>query len=421
MTDFPKLYKIGARGEKRVWHIWTEDDHIYESYGMVGGKLTDPGDGTQCKATNVGRANERSPDEQTVFRAESKWKKKVEGGYEPESARGKKMAAEFAAHKKAHGSNAKGGAVRDNKSMHVVDEIPPHHKLGIMKGPPYNGKQDVSGGGYVQPKFDGVRAKASTFDGQGIVTSSNGNQYVHLAHIKKDIAEAIAAFCDNTDYFESDICLDGELYAHEIYDNGKRVKDVFKFVTSCCNIKASKPHPCEEQIKYHVFDIHIDLPQKERILMMKEFKKYLPKGTSLVIAESYFCKSKEKMEEFMDYFTDQKYEGLIFRHKDAMYIDKKKTGLNAPFFKYKRFQDAEFEIIGAEEGVGRAKGKVTWVCITDKGKKFNATQEGTTEYSRDLFKNRKKYIGKMLTVMFQDYSADGKPRFPIAKGVRDYE
>ena len=30
-----------------------------------------------------------------------------------------------------------------------------------------------------------------------------------------------------------------------------------------------------------------------------------------------------------------------------------------------------------------------------------------------------KYINKLLTVIFQEYTADGIPRFPIGKSIRD--
>ena len=127
------------------------------------------------------------------------------------------------------------------------------------------------------------------------------------------------------------------------------------------------------------------------------------------------------MEEFLDYFISDGYEGLIFRYKEGEYVHKKKTGLDAPIFKYKKMQDHEFEVVGANQGTGRAKGKVIWVCVTEDGKEFKPTQNGTTEYCQQLYRDRKQYIGKMLTVKFQDYTKDGVPRFPIAKTFRDYE
>lgn len=419
-----ELYRIGAGGKELVWKIWTEGDTIYESYGQVGGKMVDPGEGKKCKATNVGRANERSPEEQALFEAESKWKKKLEK-YTPKSKEGIEMANKFKEFKKTHGSNAKGGKVRDNSKFFIVDEIPPHHNTGIMKGPEYKGKHDISEGGYVQPKFDGYRCKASmcTKSGEGVMTSSSGSQIVFLEHIKKDITNSIRAFCEATKTKIKDVCLDGEVYVHNPVDkNGDKIEDRFnKCVTKCCNIRASKPHPYEVQMKYYVFDIHNTLPQNERITLLKQFFEFVPKTSSLVMSPSYFVKSTSKMEQYLEHFIKSGYEGLIFRYKKGEYTPKKKTGLDAPIFKYKRMQDHEFEVIGANEEVGKRAGRVVWVCKTENGHSFKVSQPGETEECRELYKQRKEYFGKMLTVKFQDYSDDGIPRFPIAKAFRENE
>lgn len=419
---FPALYRIGARDKELVWKIWVEDDTIYETYGQVGGKLVDPGSGKQCKATNVGRANERTPEQQALFEAESKWKKKLDK-YQPKCDKGLKIAKEAESHKKTHGTNAKGGKARNNEDVFVVDKLPSYHNIGIMKGPEYKGKHDISGGGYVQPKYDGYRCKASCIDGQGVMTSSSGNQIVFLKHIKKDIASAIEKFCKETDYEIEDICLDGEIYVHDPVDeNGDPIKDRFNgCVTKCCNVRASKPHPYEPQMKYYVFDIHNDLSQKERIAMLKEFFTYVPKKSSLVMAPSFFVKTVDKMEQYIEHFISEGYEGLIFRYKSGEYIAKKKMGLDAPVFKYKKMQDHEFEVIDAKPEVGKRSGRVVWICKTEDGVTFKASQPGETEECRRMYKEKEKYIGKLLTVKFQDYSKDGAPRFPIAKAFRDNE
>ena len=39
--------------------------------------------------------------------------------------------------------------------------------------------------------------------------------------------------------------------------------------------------------------------------------------------------------------------------------------------------------------------------------------------ARELYDNGNKYIGSLLTVIFQEYTNDGIPRFPVGKGIRD--
>ena len=46
---------------------------------------------------------------------------------------------------------------------------------------------------------------------------------------------------------------------------------------------------------------------------------------------------------------------------------------------------------------------------------------GTLEERGKMFKNGKKYVGKMLTVKYQELSEDGIPRFPVGKSVREID
>ena len=89
--------------------------------------------------------------------------------------------------------------------------------------------------------------------------------------------------------------------------------------------------------------------------------------------------------------------------------------------KMKEFQDEEFEIVGFYEGEGGDKGLIIWRCKTEDGKLFGCRPHGTHEERAELFKHGKEYVGKMLTVRFQELTADGIPRFPVGIAVRDYE
>jgi DNA ligase-1 len=46
---------------------------------------------------------------------------------------------------------------------------------------------------------------------------------------------------------------------------------------------------------------------------------------------------------------------------------------------------------------------------------------GTHEDRADLFKDGDSYIGKKLTVRYQELTEDGIPRFPVGIAFRDYE
>lgn len=47
--------------------------------------------------------------------------------------------------------------------------------------------------------------------------------------------------------------------------------------------------------------------------------------------------------------------------------------------------------------------------------------QGTIESRKKMLDNVDSYHGKMLTVKYQEISADGAPRFPVGIAFRDYE
>ena len=78
-------------------------------------------------------------------------------------------------------------------------------------------------------------------------------------------------------------------------------------------------------------------------------------------------------------------------------------------------------MVGFTEGEGHEKGLVIWTCKTKDGKKFNVRPRGTHEERAALFKEAGNYVGKKLTVRFQELTGDGIPRFPVGITFRDYE
>ena len=89
--------------------------------------------------------------------------------------------------------------------------------------------------------------------------------------------------------------------------------------------------------------------------------------------------------------------------------------------KVKRFLDDEFKIIGGKDGTGRETGLVIFRCSTPNGLEFDVRPRGTHEERAVIFKNLADYIGKHLTVRYQELTDDGRPRFPVGIAVRDYE
>jgi len=111
-------------------------------------------------------------------------------------------------------------------------------------------------------------------------------------------------------------------------------------------------------------------------------------------------------------------EGVMIRNAASPYqVGKRSYHLQ----KFKKFFDDEYKIIGANEGQGNDIGTVVWVCETPQGLPFAVRPKGTRAERQDWYQNRDQYIGKGLTVKYQELTNDGIPRFPVGIAIRDYE
>ena len=111
------------------------------------------------------------------------------------------------------------------------------------------------------------------------------------------------------------------------------------------------------------------------------------------------------------------YEGIMLRTRDGLY----KHSRSVDLLKYKEFLDGEYEVVGAEQGQGLEEGCVIWICRTAEGKTFHCRPRGTRESRSELFQKNEEYMGKHLTVRFQELTDEGIPRFPVGITFRDYE
>ena len=171
------------------------------------------------------------------------------------------------------------------------------------------------------------------------------------------------------------------------------------------------------KLKFYVFDF-FDLKKcpmtfEERWDVVKSLS-----NPHYEYVETFSVKKHTDMNGFHKMFMQQGYEGTMIRDKDSMY----EVGQRSNYLlKHKDFQTEEYEITGAKTGHGRDADAVVWVCKTQDGQEFNVRPEGTIIQREEDYKNHEKYIGKMLTVRFQNLTAIGVPRFPVGVVIRDYE
>ena len=131
------------------------------------------------------------------------------------------------------------------------------------------------------------------------------------------------------------------------------------------------------------------------------------------------CDKEKNIDEFLDKYIKEGYEGLIIRNKNGKYEENARS---VNLQKLKKFVDEEFKIINyTTPNVGKEVGYVIWICETKEGKTFNVRPSGNYTERKKLYREGKKYIGKMLTVRYQELTNGNVPRFPVGVTIRDYE
>lgn len=369
----PTLYKKTARKAVQQWTVMIDcnPDHseawdVITVYGQVGGQLQSTSD-TVFEGKNLGRKNATTPETQAQAEAKQAWERKKKQGYTEslELARS-----------------------RDN----VLDAIKP--MLAHVYADHIN---KVTWPAHVQPKLDGMRCIAIVDDGRCRLYSRTQKLIETVPHINKAIENLVG---------KQTIILDGELYNHELKHDFNRIMSI---------VKRDGVHPDHELVQYHVYD----LPSKDETFFLRgaELQTLFKRNYShhLVYVPTYSVKSEEEMMEMMSYALEDGYEGLMYRNSHGYHYEGKRSyGL----LKVKTFRDEEFVACGVEEGNGKLQGRAGAIwCSTREGKRFKVKMQGVLEILEDYLVNfEEKYLGRLLTVKFQNYTPDGIPRFPV--GIR---
>jgi DNA ligase-1 len=252
---------------------------------------------------------------------------------------------------------------------------------------------------YAQRKLDGVRCVAIA--GKGLFSRNGKPMSAHLTALRAEL-----------DSLPAGTILDGELYADKAHLSFQEIVGLAKKGTLKAGdaVKIGHMYLC-------VYDVIMDGSNKERkkwldaLFASRTFShiKQLPTAV---------CNSADDAKYLHSVYVAEGYEGLILRNVKGLY----KVGHRSKDLqKYKEFLDEEFPIVGFKEGDGLEKGCVIWTCRTAGGTEFDCRPRGTREERCALFTRGASYIGKPLSVRFQEWTDDKVPRFPVGLAIRDYE
>ena len=353
----PKLFKYTSNGLIQQWEIiCPPNENYYYTVEGIKDGKLTTSSPTYCSGKNVGKSNETSEEQQTILEASSKWQKKVDSGYNEILTKEKKFFEPM-----------------------LAKEFKDYEKLLFTVRT------------FIQPKLDGVRCYLN----DRVLSTRKGKPIVSCPHLGLSFYG-----------------LDGELYNHELREDFNKIISL---------VRKTKPSQedlleSEQKIQYWIYDYPYaaDLVFSERYRLLKNDFKNFPSCFKLV--PTYQISSMEELKQYHEKFIEEGYEGSIIRLDLGSYENKRSKQL----LKYKDWMDAEWEILGIQEGEGNRTGCAAKLVISVDGVECKPTMTGTEDYMRAVLKDENRIIGKQATIKFFGYTEDGSLRFPTVKTIIDY-
>ena len=397
MASFEPLTSVSKGGKTMDWSIEVTE---IKGHGMItvtrgyrgGAVQTDTK--TVSEGKNLGKKNETTPFQQAVLEARATWNKKQAEGYTVVPFNSSSSSSNSAS------ASASVSAIPASRTTELTLSAP----LPMLANKWPERKKNITFPCFVQPKYDGTRTIAICGLKEGpCLFSRQRKAYAHLEHIQAIVRQ-----------LPKGLILDGELFTTKAH---------FQTIVGLAKKKTLTE---EDRVQHNLLELHCyDIvdpvkPFAERYAILQDlFRLHAPViGTTLQLCPTKEIAKEADLKKAHDDYVAAKYEGLMIRNKTGLYAVGDRSN---DLLKMKEFEDDEFRIVGFYEGDGAEKGCVMWRCVTPKGVEFGCRPEGTREDRQELYKHGSEYVGKLLTVKYQNLTPDGVPRFPVGKTIRDYE
>lgn len=362
------LYGIAKSGSVYVWRIYVvhnpnDTGTIHISRGLIDGKKHTTQE-TIKTGKNLGKANATTAIGQAIFNAESKRNKKLDSGYDYT----------------IEGSRDKFNSLLKPMLAQSYDK----HKKKLVYPC------------YAQPKLDGIRCLARRVGDVVTLYSRKGKVLDLVPHINEALLEVL----------DDGQCADGELYTHGW--------DFQKIISAIKKTNENTPG-----IEYHIYDLpdmkDRSKPFEERF-SSEAMSKIFNAVHCLVPVHTPVIESEELLMSYEDACCNEGYEGIMARNAQSEYLFGYRS---KDLLKVKRFLDAEYKIVDFTHGTSIELECCIFICETPEGERFNVRPVGTHEERKVMYKNGASYVGKLLTVKYQELSNDKVPRFPVGLHVRE--
>lgn len=371
MKTFPTLYKKTSTGAIQLWTIGVNGNTIIVNFGQKDGKIQRTEEIIK-QGKNLGKINATSAEQQALAEASSKWEDKVKKGYVEEIER----------------------ALNDESDIEGGFQPMLAHKFedhGHKIKYPFT----------MQPKLNGHRCLGVIKDGVATLWSRTRKPITSCPHIIKELQIIFPS-----GYHE----VDGELYNHAY-------KDDFEELASL--IRNETPQPKHTEVQYHLYDYpSCNKGFSDRFQILSEAVNSISDDSLLnyikVVSDVQII-DEDSMNNMFEAYLKQGYEGAMARNNDSKYVGKRSYDLQ----KIKEFQDADYPIVGIEEGRGSYSGCGIFKCKADNGEIFSVKMRGPKERLQLFLQDNSTWVGKVLVVKYQYISKYGIPIFPVGERFKD--
>lgn len=236
---------------------------------------------------------------------------------------------------------------------------------------------------FIQYKYNGHRCLITNQNGEYIAFSRNGKEMPGISHILAGMN------------LPEGMTIDGEVYKH-----GMRLQQI----ASLC--KKKQEDSCF--LSFIAYDLILPDEYSDRLTQLKE----LTLGDAVKVAPTKRLDTIPDLNETFERVRNAGYEGLMMRLDGVPY----EAGRRSPsLLKIKHTNDAEFPVVditASKDGWGILH------CLLPNASTFKVSAPGTLFEKERILLNKEKYIGKLATVEYSEFTRDGVPFHPVCIGFK---
>lgn len=360
---YPILYTRDSLGNVRIWYMEQQGNKYRTIAGLADGeKVTS--EWTEATPKNIGKKNATSAEKQATAEIESRYKKQKKTGYFED--------------------------IKDIDNFIYVDPM----LAKLYKD--YRDKISLENSEWlIQMKYNGMRCVATK---NGLFTRK-GEKYISCPHIE----QSLKSFFDK----HPEAVLDGELFNHDLR---QQLNEISKLIRKTVHLTLEDLEKSKSLVHYYVYDgygfgLEKTHPYHERKQWIDS--NVIGKYNHIAKVEDFSLSSNEDLNKYYQIFVDNGHEGAILRRKSMQYEHKRSKNL----LKVKPEMDSEAKIVKVMEGSGNWSGTAKTATLDWSGKLFDATFKGSQDQLREILNDQSKWIGKVVTFLYNDVTGLGTPNF----------